>query len=443
MVIVGLGDHALTVTLSAVTLFFYFHFLVQVANLRPTQAAWVVGLGRLADAFTDPLMGRLSDRTRARAGRRRPYLLWGAVPLALSFVALWVELGPVGEALRFWYYAVAYVVFSLCYTLVAVPYTALLPELADDYQERTALNTVRSVMTLLGTLLAALAMLPLARSLGGHGHGFLAAASVLAIWVAWPWFAIFFATRERSDFQTPTRLSLGQGLVQMSGHGNFRALCGLYVCARSAIDVAGSLLLIYVSAWLQLERSFHLFFGAIMVAALATLPLWLLLSRRVDKRSVFMLGAAAWLIGQGALLTVQPSWPLAGVLGVCLLIGVGYGVVDMIPWSMIGEVIDEDELRNGERREGLYSGVFTFLRKLGGWLGVLLASYVLELAGWSRGDSMSDAGPAAVRLVMSLGPAVLLCAAILLAIPYSITRSEHARIVTTLQERRAAAGEGD
>jgi Na+/melibiose symporter-like transporter len=117
------------------------------------------------------------------------------------------------------------------------------------------------------------------------------------------------------------------------------------------------------------------------------------------------------------------------------MVGVGYAIVDLMPWSMVGEVIDEDELRHGERREGVYNGVFTFLRKLGGALGVFVALGLLDLAGYQKGEVQTEGARQAIRWLTALGPAAFLAIGVWLVRGYPLTRAVHGRIVTELEAR--------
>jgi len=120
--------------------------------------------------------------------------------------------------------------------------------------------------------------------------------------------------------------------------------------------------------------------------------------------------------------------------------GAGFALVDLMPWSMLGEVIDEDELRSGERREGVYNGVFTFLRKLGGALGVFLVLGILDLVGLQAGEEQSELVRQTIRLMAAVGPAVFLALAIAAARGYPLTRVAHERVLAELARR---AGLGD
>ncbi len=117
------------------------------------------------------------------------------------------------------------------------------------------------------------------------------------------------------------------------------------------------------------------------------------------------------------------------------LSAIGYAVVDLMPWSMIGDVIDEDDLATGERREGLYHGMFLFLRKLAGAVSVFVALGVLDLAGLRPDGPQTSQTLWAIRLMASLGPASCLLVAIWLSYGYRLTRAEHARIRTALSAR--------
>jgi len=138
----AVGDHTVSISLAAVSLYYLF-FLTEVAGLRPALASLVVLSGRAVDAFTDPAMGRISDVTRSRFGRRRPYFLIGALPFGLSFAFLWQQLDADGQAGRFALYAAVYILHTLSSTILAVPYMALLPELARGYVQRTEINVYR------------------------------------------------------------------------------------------------------------------------------------------------------------------------------------------------------------------------------------------------------------------------------------------------------------
>src|SRR5512139_416918 len=144
------GDLSTSIPL-AIIMFFQLYFLTDVVGLRPDLAGWAVGIGRIWDAVNDPLFGLISDRIRSRWGRRRVLLLFGAVPLGLSFMMMWIvpPLSHTGLAV---YYMLVFILFDTAFTIVHVGYNALTPEQTTDYDERSSLNGYRMVFSISGTL---------------------------------------------------------------------------------------------------------------------------------------------------------------------------------------------------------------------------------------------------------------------------------------------------
>ena len=165
------------------------------------------------------------------------------------------------------------------------------------------------------------------------------------------------------------------------------------------------------------------------------LPFWFWVSKRIDKKQTFMVGALLWTTTQFLLFLVSPDWPRwVGFAGV-LFAGFGFAAVDIMPWSMVGDVIDEDDLATGERREGLYNGLLMFLRKLAGAVAVFLALALLDFSGFHDGREQSPSVLLMIRLLASLGPALFLFLGFLAAIGYPLTRERHAEVLAALQAR--------
>ncbi len=441
--IYALGDLTINTGFAALTLIYASYFLTQVAGLRPALAGLVPLIGRFVDAVTDPLMGRISDRTRLRGGRRRPYFLIGCIPYGMGFAALWVDVPFGSEAARFAYYVGTYCLFSLAMTVLSVPYLAIQPEMALDYDERTSLNTWRTVGSLVGVIVA-VALRPAAELLGGGSAGFAAAGIAFGAALALPWIAVYRVTFERPELRAAERDDLGflEGLRLALTHHAFSRLTALYIAGRIAMDVAGALLILYATWWLGRSRDFEWIMLVFLLSVIAALPFWLRLARGREKSRVFAIGCVGWAAFGSALALLQPEWPRWVAFVLIPLVGVGYAVVDVMPWSMLGEVIDEDELRTGCRREGLYHGVFTFVRKIAGAVGVFLAMAALDLAGFRQGADQPEAARQAIRLLTAFGPGLFLLPALWLARDYPLTRARHAEIVRELERRRARAGSG-
>jgi len=436
--IYALGDHTVNLGLSAM-LFLFPVFLTDVAMLRPALAGLVPLLARGIDAFADPAMGRLSDATRWRAGRRRPYFLIGALPLGASFAALWASFETPGEAGKFAYYGGVYVLFALSTTVLSVPYLALIPEMTTSYQERTSINSFRAAGAILGTLLAVGAMRPLAMVLGGGARGWLAAGVVFGVWLAAPWPLVHRATFERPGFQREGHEPFLKSVRSLARHPAYVRLTGLFLLGRIAIDLTSTMFLYYFTYWLGRPDDFGPTLVLFLLTVVASLPMWVAISRRVEKRTLYVLGAASWIGSQLFLLAATPGWPRLWIFVGAAIGGVGYAAADMIPWSMLGEVVDEDELRSGERREGLYFGLFTFLRKLGGASAVAIALFLLDLSGYVANRPQSQLTITTIRALTAVVPGVFVALGAWVARTYPITRARHAEILSALEARSVGA----
>lgn len=434
-IIYGLGDHSINVALVALAMIFPF-YLTEVVGMRVGLAGLVPLVGRVTDAISDVLMGRISDRTTWKAGRRRPYLLIGALPFAVSFAALWAA-PPIGStALQFAYYAGLYAVISLCMTVVAVPYQAILPELTDDYQERTSLATFRAVFSILGTLFTLVVFRPLAQALGGDARAWQIAGLVLAVWIVLPWVPIWRVTWERGGAIAKRESSTREYFALLFRNQSFRRLIALFTLGRIAIDLPLALFLHYFTYVIGRPEVFELVMGVFLVAVAGAMPAWLRFSRGRDKASVYRYGCIGWVFGLGCLFVVQPEWPFAVTLFSTVLAGIGYSAADMIPWSMVADVADEDELASGERREGLYVGVFTFTRKIAGATGVAAAFLVLDLAGFRPGERNDEVVVWTLRAMTALVPSVFVVLSAIVAGGYALGRLRHRAILDELESRR-------
>jgi GPH family glycoside/pentoside/hexuronide:cation symporter len=196
--------------------------------------------------------------------------------------------------------------------------------------------------------------------------------------------------------------------------------------------------LFYFTYWLGREGDFQITMFLFLSIVVLSLPFWLRVAKHRDKHRIFIFGAAWWIGAQCFIFLGDPAWPRWTIFAVAALAAIGYAVADLMPWSMLGDVIDEDELKTGDRREGLYVGFFTFLRKLGGASAVLLIGFVLDVAGYAGGVSRLEQSVTTletIRVLTSLAPALFLGLAIWLALGYPLSRAAHERILDRLERR--------
>lgn len=444
----GAGDVG-PAMVTGITNFFIFVFLVNVAGLSPQVFGTLLLISTLWDAITDPIVGTLSDRTRTRWGRRRPYLLFGAVPFAVSFVLLFT-VPPLEGGARIAYFLVLLLVHKLLFTVVNVPYTALTPELTNDYDERTSLNSFRFAFSIIASLVAMVAHPFIVGAAPTAAAGYTQSAVVWALAMLLPFFFCFWGTYERPRADVEAPVGFFQGLRITLGNRAFRYVAGVYLLSWVTVATVSAILIPYVTFWLRKpEPGFQAsVLLAVQGSALVWLFIWSAVSRRMGKKAVYYQGMVFWIAVSMCLFAVQPVWPGAVVILLAVLAGVGVATAYLVPWAMLPDVIELDELETGARREGVFYGFFVFLQKVAVAFALFLLGQLLGAAGYVQPPT--DGGPLPVqpdnallviRLLIGPIPAVLLAAGIYLVYRFPITREQHERTLEELARRRALAAE--
>jgi Na+/melibiose symporter-like transporter len=425
------GDHSINIALSALSLV-YFTFLITVAGLEPWLAGVIAWLARLVDAISDPLMGRISDRTRWKLGRRRPFFLLGMLPLGVFFSLIWTTPFSSQIEMFFWYLSV-YVSLSLSITVLSVPYLALVPEMSTDYDDRTSINTYRAIAAITGTMVAA-AFFGIAQALGGEERGFALTGAAIGVWMVLPWPLVYWLSFERKPGpQAPEQNNLVGDIRGLLRNRTYLRLCGLYIGGRISMDLLGLAIPLYITVWLVRPDDVHWTLLAMLACAVLFMPIWMSLSRRFEKHQVFIAGSIWFSLCLLAIFIAQPSWPVWSLFVMAGLLGFGYAAIDLMPWSMVGEVIDEDALFHDRRREGLYNGVLTFLRKVAGATAYMFAGVGLSLSGFDQAVSEQPTSALwTIRALASLAPALFVILGIFAALGYPLTRTRHTEIVDEL-----------
>jgi glycoside/pentoside/hexuronide:cation symporter, GPH family len=432
------GDLSTSIPL-AIVMFFQLYFLTDVAGLRPDLAGWAVGIGRIWDAVNDPLFGLISDRIRTRWGRRRVLLLFGALPLGISFAMMWLV--PPWEPLALTaYYALAFILFDTVFTAVHVGYNALTPEMTPDYDERSSLNGYRMVFSISGTLGAIILATVLSwyiddtRVLYGLVGAGLGLASII------PPLIVFRVTRERPAEEQPEPLPVRDALAATLSNRPFWMVMGLYLLSWTTASILAAVLVYYANYYLRVPDQANYFVLVAQGAAILFIPLWVWVARRLDKRRAFILGILSWIVVLVALFGLRADQvTLAYVLAA--LAGSGIATAYVIPWSMVPDIIEYDQVSTGQRREGSYYAFASLFQKLATGLAIWALGQVLAFTGYITPQSGAPlpeqpAGAVlAIRIAMTLVPIVLLVLAILCAWRYPITRERHRALRDELAAR--------
>lgn len=440
----GAGELAAAVPAS-LSAFFVLYFFTTVAGLSPALAGSVLLIGRGWDAINDPLIGWLSDRTVSPLGRRYPWMLAGVLPLAICSVLLWTVPPATSQGGIFAYYVVLSFFAFAAFTMVQLPYTALAAELSDDYDERTALIGMKSAFSIGGSILAlVMAQVVFAQVddpkrqyviLGGLSA--CLALVIIGVCVVGTYRRYWQVQKSRRRPPHPGSQSLLAGLRSVFRNGAFRKILGLYLCGWMAIQVTAAMLPYFVGAWMGLPAThFAQMALAVQGTAIVMILVWNRVARWSGKRTVFLMGAPIALIALTGLVTVQPG-QVVWMYTLGVLAGVGVATLYMVPFAMLPDVVDLDELETGLRREGLYFSAVVFLQKLGLALALFASGQLLDWTGYvANAATQPTQALWAIRLVIGPLPALLLLGSLWFAYQYPISRERHQQILAALQVKR-------
>jgi GPH family glycoside/pentoside/hexuronide:cation symporter len=440
--IYGAGDTGLSLTTTIIGAYLVI-FLTDVVGVPPWVATVVTFVGLTWDYVNDPIFGYLSDRTRTRWGRRRPFLLFGPLPFAIAFALIWWRPPWQDVVTLVIYYSVAYVFFEASATLLYMPYFALTPELTSDYDERTSLTTYRMFFSILGSLLAfTVPLLIIGELRPENAWRVFLMGVVFAVVSAIPFPLVFLGTREREDLMDQERPGFLQSLGAARGNRPFIIGLLIFLLTWVAVQFLQATLLFFVKYVVQREAQNDLIMATIFVTAMVALPLWNWVSRRWSKRWAYIGGIGFWAIVQMVLITLGPGTPLPFILVLCVMAGFGVAAAHVIPWAIIPDAIEWGEWQTGERHEATFYSLITLSRKITTSLAVPALSLVLQFTGY-QANTLDQPASALLGIRIAFGPipAVLLALGILCAFLYPLTRKEYNRISRELAERRAKAEE--
>jgi len=459
--IFGMGDWS-TASFGTLRQLFYAIFLTDVVGLEPRLASFVALIGIVWDAVNDPMVGTLTDRVRTRWGRRRPFLLFFAIPYGVSFLLFWWAPPIENQVLLAAMVCLAFILADSLQTLVYVPYLSLLPEIEPEYDKRTTLTGFRMFFNLLASLTTAVAAPAIVDAIlasgGTQQQGYMLIASLFGGMAALPFLVIFFVVRERTrsveelkkEQETPFMVAARTAWSNIP----FRFATLLYMLNWITFDLVGLSLPFFLTYWVArgnlLEKALGLpiesaVFALLLVTSLLVLPFWVWLSRRLSKRDAYIAGMGFWALVQLLIFTIQPG-QISFVLVLAVMAGVSVSSAHVLPDAIFPDVIEWDELRTGRRQEGIYYGVMNFIRKTTGALAIFIALQVLGWFGYQSPPAgatffqQSELTLSAIRFLIGPLGAVLLFSAITMAWFYPLTRERHARIRRLLARKKERVG---
>lgn len=437
----GIGDLGNAVVNSAIQ-FFLMKFYTDGALVAPALAGNALLIGKIWDAVNDPLFGWITDKTKSRFGKRRVFMIFGAVPLAIAIALLWFV--PTADRLwTFVWIAVTFILFDTAWTITNVPYYALTSELSDDYDERSSLTTYRMVMAVPAYLIGA-ALTPAIVGLFAlqrTGYAFIGIVYGVLAGVALLISAAGLRERQGFVLSTPEPSPFKSFFVALKNKP-FIWLSVTYFIVNISFAFIKILMAYYVEYQLLMKAEISLVMGLMLVCVTISLPFWQWLSRKMDKGPAYAIGM---LVGALAVLLTfflpHASTPLIYIVSV--LAGFGFAANWIFPWAMVADVGDFDRAETGQQRSGMYYGVWGLATKISEALALAAVGWILTGFGYVPNIEQTPQALLGIRLFFGLIPAICIFLAIPLLFKYPITRQSHGVVRSKLEAMDADAQEAN
>jgi len=434
----GLGDFGLNLHWQGMGLFLTF-FQTEIMGLSPVWAGVTFFVAALWDGVTDPIMGLIADRTRGRWGSHRPYLLFGAVPLAASLALAFTAPGFTGPA-AVMYGLATHMLLRTTYTVVAIPYSSLSARMTSNADERTSLTGWRMQFAFLGGAVVSWMMPVLAKQLAGldGAQGYAVAAAIIGAVSAVAFVLCFLIVREQPV--AASRLAREEGFWD-----DLKGFMALVRRGGPTVQLYLCILISQIMVPLQARNYLYFFkygigdmsradqamalFGAINVLCV---PLWVWLIRRTEKLTGFMVGGTLFAIGSLGF-AVMPDWSYWGAFIPLAIACAGHTAYAVCIWAMLPDTVDWSEWRFKRRDEGKIFGLAAFLQKAALGLSGLLMAAVFH--GFDVTKGQGEASETGLRVVMGVIPLIGILAAMFIMRHYRLDLRRHAGIVQRLGNR--------
>ncbi|WP_071190481.1 MFS transporter [Trichormus sp. NMC-1] len=452
----GAGDLGPAIT-SNIAIFFLLVFFTNVAGIPAGLAGSILMIGKIWDAVNDPIVGWLTDKTKSRRwGRRLPWMLYGAVPFGIFFFLQWIvpqfstdqssNIWPL-----FWYYVAIGVLSQAFFTVVNLPYTAMTPELSQDYDERTSLNSFRFTFSIGGSIVSLILAQIVFSVIVNPQEQYIVLAGICTVISTLSLYWCVYGTRERImafeakriQLEEPAEIPFIEQLKIVFSNKPFLFVIAIYLFSWLGVQITASIIPYFVIYCMGLKNSdVPTVMIAVQATALIMLFVWSNLSKKIGKKIVYFLGMSVWIIAAAGLFFLQSN-QIGLMYVMAVMAGVGVSTAYLIPWSMIPDVIELDELQTGQRREGIFYGFMVLLQKFGLAFGLFIVGNALQASGFKEavvGQStlpiQPDSALLAIRIAVGPIPTICLIIGLILTFFYPITREMHAEIMLKLQERR-------
>ncbi|MEL0309970.1 MAG: glycoside-pentoside-hexuronide (GPH):cation symporter [Gammaproteobacteria bacterium] len=433
----GIGDYAICLYWSGIGLYLLY-FYTDVVGISPILAGWIYALGIGWDAITDPFMGYLAERTKTKMGSYRPFIYYGSIPLALSFILLfWVP--PFEGTVLFLFLILVNLIHRSCFTIVSVPYSSLTARITNDSNERTKLTTARMISASFGTLSMSALAFPLIAYFGGadEAFGFLWLAIISGLIAIALLSVTVYSVREKVDEIVTSNLPNFVSITKtVATNYPFWIVFGCILILGSTGVMFNKNLIYFVKYGLELHEYQGLILGVSSGASFLSLPFWAYLALKIGKRETWLISMTIAFIGL-LLFFYYPIASLNELLILLALIGVGNGAGGVLFWSMLPDTVEYGEWKSGIRTESSLYGFMTFAQKSSIAVAALILGFLLSGIGFEPNQIQSEETISGMKFMMSWIPICGIIISLVLMYFYPISTKFHGELLQRIKERNA------
>lgn len=420
------------------------YFYTDVIGIGAGIVGTILLVTKISDAITDPIMGVVSDKFYSKKhGLYRPFLLWGVIPFVLLGISLFTVPDFITSNIGLITYAfTTYIIFNIFYTIVNVPYIAMTPSIAVDPDDRNNLLGVKKICTQLGTVIATSLTLPLVNLFSDQQTGFVVTVSVYALIVTFAILMVFKSSEKYKDRLIPSS-SMGKNKIQLKTI--FKALIKndqlLLLSLAFAIETLVMVVLnqsgiYYMTYVVGNQNLVSVFNGLIGITALLCVLLIPTLAKRIEKKTFFVIGFLLASAGSLLLYFISPE-NIYAVMATRIITGLGMGIGGLLVYSMIADCVDYGDWKTGTRIQGMTFSFTTFLQKLGISIGGGVTGFILVYINYVPNEVQTDLSKQGIIWMNSILPAIIFFIAVLIMIPYKLTKEKVRNIQLELNSKQS------
>ena len=432
----GIGDYAICLYWSGVSLYLLY-FYTDVVGITPQMAGLIYAIGIAWDAITDPFMGYMAERTRTKMGSYRPYIYYGSIPLALSFVVLlWVP--PFEGMLLLSFLIVVNLIHRTCFTIVSVPYSSLTARITDDSDERTKLTTARMLAASFGTFSISALAFPIVLYFGGgeEALGFvylgliagLVAVIILSI-------TVYFVEERSFEFTKAELPNFSKVFKSVSNNYPFWIVFSAILILISTYLMFNNNLIYFSKYALGFHEYQGLILGVLSGTNLLAIPIWAFLAIKVGKKNTWMISMAFLFVGF-LIFYFYPISELNELLYILGCIGFANGATGVLFWSMLPDTIEYGEWRTGIRTESSLYGFMTFAQKGAIAIAIAILGTVLTKIGFEPNEEQTAQTLSDLKSLMSIIPLIGVFISFVLVYFYPIDKKFHQKLIDEIRVRK-------